>query len=173
MAMQTKDKVITGFAIVVIALMAYLWFGPSGVQSAPDIHFKIIDGRTISLKDLRGKPVLVNFWATSCPGCIKEMPHLINLYNQYHKQGFELIGVAMPEDRPDNVMEMAKQKKIPYPIAIDIKGEAVAAFGDVQLTPTSFLIDPSGEIIKQKIGEIDMPRLSKQIADLLATGKKS
>ena len=171
--MLTKDNVITGFAVVVLALMAYLWFGPSGVQSAPDIHFKVIDGRTISLKDLRGKPVLVNFWATSCPGCIKEMPHLIDLYHQFHAKGFELIGVAMPDDRPDHVMEMAKRKNIPYPIAIDIKGEAVAAFGNVQLTPTSFLIDPSGEIIKQKIGEIDMPQLRKQINSLLTTSKKS
>jgi len=169
--MLRKDKIIAGFAIAVLALMAYLWFGPGGAQSAPDIHFKTIDGQNISLKALRGKPVLINFWATSCPGCIKEMPQLIALYHQLHPQGLEIIGVAMQDDRPDYVKEMVKRKKIPYPIAIDTQGEAVAAFGNVQLTPTSFLIDPSGEIIKQKIGEMDMPRLHKQIAALLASAK--
>ena len=165
--MLSKDKAIAGFAISVLVLLAYLWFGPSGVQSAPDISFNITDGRSIDLKTLRGKPVLITFWATSCPGCIKEMPHLIELYNELHSKGLEIIGIAMPYDRPDHVIEMIKRKKLPYPVAIDIEGKAVAAFGNVQLTPTSFLIDPRGQIVKHKIGEMDMQQLHKQIISLL------
>jgi len=165
--MKTKDKLISLFAIGTLGLLVYLWFGPSGVQSAPDINFKTLDGRTISLKALRGKPVLITFWATSCPGCIKEMPHLIELYHELHDQGLEIIGVAMPYDRPDHVVEMVKRKNLTYPIAIDIDGEAVAAFGNVLLTPSSFLINPKGQIIKHKIGEMDMTQLHKTIVSLL------
>jgi peroxiredoxin len=171
--MQTKDKIIALFSIAVLVLLAYLWFGPSGVQPAPDIDLKVIDGRTLDLKQMRGQPVLVTFWATSCPGCIKEMPHLIELYHQLHDKGLEIIAVAMPYDRPDHVMEMAKRKQIPYPIAIDIKGEAVAAFGNVKLTPTSFLIDPDGKIVKQKIGEMDMTQLRQQITAMLNNSKQA
>ena len=165
--MKTKDKIIALFGGVVLLLLAYLWFGPGGVQPAPDVSLKTLDGRTIDLKQLHGQPVLVTFWATSCPGCIKEMPHLIELYEELHAKGLEIIGVAMPYDRPDHVLEMVKRKQVPYPIAIDIEGKAVAAFGKVQLTPTSFLIDPKGRIVKQKIGEMDMTQLHRQIVSML------
>lgn len=165
--MKTKDKIISLFAIAVLILLGYLWLGPGGVQPAPDISLKILDGHSIDLKTLRGKPVLITFWATSCPGCIKEMPHLIELYNDLHSKGLELIAIAMPYDRPDHVVEMVKRKAVPYPVAIDIEGKAVAAFGNIQLTPTSFLINPAGQIVKQKIGEMNMAQLRQQINSML------
>lgn len=170
--MKTKDKLISLFAITVLVLLAYLWLGPGGIQSAPNISLKILDGRSLNLKDLRGKPVLITFWATSCPGCIKEMPHLVELYNELHDKGLELIGIAMPYDRPDHVVEMVKRKGLPYPIAIDIEGVAVAAFGNVQLTPTSFLIDPAGQIVKHKIGVMNMSQLHEQIVSMLPRKQK-
>lgn len=170
--MKSKDKIISLFAVALLILLAYLWLGPGGVQPAPDISFKTLDGRTIALKDLRGKPVLVTFWATSCPGCIKEMPHLVELYNDLQRRGLELIAVAMPYDRPDHVVEMVKRKALPYPVAIDIDGKAVAAFGKVQLTPTSFLINPAGQIVKQKIGEMNMAQLHQQIVSMLANAQQ-
>ena len=170
--MKTKDKIISLFAITTLILVAYLWFGPGVATKAPEISFKLLDGRSIELKSLQGKPVLITFWATSCPGCIKEMPHLVELYNELHSKGFELIAIAMPYDRPDHVVEMVKRKGLPYPVAIDIEGKAVAAFGNVQLTPTSFLIDPAGQIVKQKIGEMDMTHLHEQIVSMLPAHNK-
>ncbi|MFO7603693.1 MAG: TlpA disulfide reductase family protein [Gammaproteobacteria bacterium] len=171
--MKTKDKIIAGFTVVVLALLAYLWFAPGGVQPVPAISLKTLDGRSVNLQALRGQPVLITFWATSCPGCIKEMPHLAELYNEFHHKGLEVFGIAMPYDRPDHVVEMVRRRALPYDIAIDIEGKAVAAFGNVQLTPTSFLIDPRGQIVMHKIGEMDMQRLHRQIEDMLNSKQAS
>ena len=171
--MKSKNIFSSLIALILLGAIAYLWLAPSGARQAPSIELTIIDGRKISLDSLRGKPILVTFWATSCPGCIKEMPHLVELYNELHKDGLEIIGIAMPYDRPDHVLEMVRQKKLPYPIALDIKGEAVRAFGNVRLTPTSFLVAPDGRIVKHKIGEMDMQQLHQQIVELLEQSRKS
>ena len=161
--MKTKDILITLFAVLILSSIAYLWMAPSGAQQVPDITLQLIDGKKLKLSSLKGKPVLITFWATSCPGCIKEMPHLVELYHELHSKGLEIIGIAMPYDRPDYVMEMVKQKNLPYLIAFDLKGVAVKAFGKVSLTPTSFLIDEQGRIIKKKIGEMNMDIWKKRI----------
>lgn len=165
--MKTKDILIALFAIFIIGSIAYLWISPSGAQKVPDITLQLIDGEKIKLSSLEGKPVLITFWATSCPGCIKEMPHLIELYDEFHAKGLEIIGIAMPYDRPDYIMEMVKRKKLPYLIAFDLKGEAVQAFGNISLTPTTFLIDTQGKIVKKKIGEFDMDIWKKRIELIL------
>lgn len=165
--MKTKQILISIFAIILLSSIVYLWLAPSGAQRAPDLTLQLIDGKKLKLSNLKGKPVLITFWATSCPGCIKEMPHLIELYNEMHEQGLEIIGIAMPYDRPDYVMEMVKRKKLPYHIAFDLKGEAVRAFGKVSLTPTTFLIDDQGRIVKKKIGEMKMDVWNKRIRLIL------
>ncbi len=165
--MKIKEIFISLFAVLIIGSIAYLWMAPSGAQQVPDITLQMLDGKKLKLSSLRGKPVLITFWATSCPGCIKEMPHLIELYDELHAKGLEIIGIAMPYDRPDYVMEMIKRKKVPYQIAFDLKGEAVQAFGKVSLTPTSFLIDDKGRIIKKKIGEMNMAVWKKRIVAIL------
>jgi peroxiredoxin len=165
--MKTKDILITFFAILIISSIAYLWMAPSGAQQAPDITLQLIDGKKLKLSSLKGKPVLITFWATSCPGCIKEMPHLVELYHELRSKGLEIIGIAMPNDRPDYVMEMVKRKKIPYLIAFDLKSEAVRAFGNVSLTPTTFLIDSQGKIVKKKIGVMNMDIWKKRIVSIL------
>ena len=167
--MKTKDILITFFAILIISSIAYLWMAPSGAQQVPDISLQLIDGKKLELSSLKGKPVLITFWATSCPGCIKEMPHLIELYEELQPKGLEIIGIAMPYDRPDYVMEMVKRKKVTYPIALDLKGEAIRTFGNVSLTPTTFLIDNHGKIVKKKIGEMEMAVWKKRIVSILGT----
>jgi peroxiredoxin len=140
------------------------------LQTAPDIDFRIIDGRTLNLKQLQGHPVLVVFWATSCPGCIKEMPHLIDLYHDLAPRGLEIIAVAMAYDPPDRVLAMHQHKQIPYPIALDVQGEVASAYGDVQQTPTTFLIDPNGRVVKQTIGRLDMAQLRANLHSMLLQG---
>ena len=169
--MKTKEIFIAIFALLILASIAYLWLAPSGLQKAPSVTLQLIDGNKVNLHDLKGHPVLITFWATSCPGCIKEMPHLAELYHELHTKGLEIIGIAMPYDRPDYVMEMVKQKKLPYLIAFDLKGEAIRAFGNVSLTPTSFLINAEGKIVKKKIGEMKMDIWKKRIKLILS--KKS
>ena len=165
--MKTKDIFTGVFVLGLLAVLGYLWFSPAGVKPAPEYTFKIVDGSSISLASLRGRPVIISFWATSCPGCIKEMPHLIELYHDYAKKGLEIIGVAMAYDPPNHVMEMRKRKNIPYPVSLDIDSSAAKSFGDISLTPTSILISPNGQIVMQKIGEMDMKQLRQQIQTML------
>lgn len=165
--MKTKDIAIAAFAVVLIAVLAYVWFTPSGLKPAPALNVTTLAGEKISLQQLQGRPVLVTFWATTCPGCIKEMPHLVELYNELRPQGLEIIGLAMAYDPEDQVREMVRLKQLPYKIALDHDGAAARAFGDVKLTPTSFLIDPNGRIVQQKLGEMDMDALHNRILGML------
>lgn len=166
--MIKKEILIGIFILLLVAGTGWLWLSPQGLSTAPDVTFKIIDGRQISMEKLRGKPVLVTFWATDCPGCIKEMPHLITLYNEFSQKGLEIIGVAMSYDPPNQVIELTKNRQVPYPISLDVDGSIARAFDDVMLTPTSFLIGPDGTVLKRKIGEMDMESLKSQITSLLS-----
>lgn len=165
--MKIRDIIIAVFVIFLLGGLAYLWFSPAGLQPAPAVRFKVVDGGTLELQQLHGRPVLVTFWATSCPGCIKEMPHLIELYHDLQPEGLEIIGVAMGYDPPNHVLQMRKERNIPYPIALDIDNRLAQAFGDVKLTPTHFLIDPQGRIVQHKIGELDMAKLRSRIIAML------
>jgi peroxiredoxin len=151
----TKPALIVA-ALLVVAALAYALLAK---PAAPAATFVTLDGRPIQLESLRGKVVLVNFWATSCPGCIKEMPGMVETYNQYKAKGFEIIAVAMSYDPPSHVVNFAQTRQLPFPVALDVKGELAQAFGDVRLTPTSFIIGKKGQILEQKIGELDFVKL--------------
>ena len=140
--------------ILALALLFIAALNNSSSQS-PDVTFITLTGQKIALKALRGKPVIITFWATDCPGCIKEMPHLINLYNQYHPQGLEMIAVAMHYDPPNHVIAMTQDQQLPYHVALDLTAEHAHAFGDVQLIPSTFLITPDGLIALKKTGVFD------------------
>ena len=165
--MKLKETLITLFAATLLGTLTWLWLAPAGLKDSPEITLLTIDGKELQLASLRGKPLLLTFWATSCPGCIREMPHLIELYEELSPQGLEIIGVAMSYDKPSHVLSMRKARNIPYPVALDIHGAAAQAFGNVRLTPTSFLIAPDGRIVFQKIGEMDMPTLRNHILAML------
>ena len=167
--MKTRDTFIAAFIVLLIGALAWLWFSPSGLQQAPDLSFKNVEGKTIDLQQLQGRPVLVTFWATSCPGCIAEMPHLIEMYHDLAPRGLEIIGVAMAYDPPNHVMRMREERNIPYPIVLDIDSEIARAFGDVKLTPTHFLINPQGRIVHHKIGELDMNKIRDRILAMLGS----
>lgn len=166
--MKKPPVIAAAFLIAVAVLLGYLWFTPSGLKSAPEIKLTTLEGKPLSLSSLQGKPVLVTFWATTCPGCIKEMPHLVELYHELAPQGLEIIAIAMDYDPEDQVRTMVAQKKLPYPVAIDSDGSAARAFGNVSLTPSSFLIDPQGRIVQYKLGEMDMNALHNRIVAMLA-----
>ncbi len=165
--MKFRETLAVMIVLAVAGLAFWLWLSPAGLKWAPDVTFTTLQGERLNMGDLRGRPVLVTFWATTCPGCLKEMPHLVELYEELGNSRFELIGVAMSYDPPNRVLELTTERQLPYPIALDLDGVLAAAFGDVMLTPTSFLIDPEGRIIRHKIGEMDMGELRQDIESLL------
>ena len=154
--MKTKTLLIAAALIALVGGIAYSFFIR---QPAPAVTFTTLQGQPIALSSLRGKIVLVNFWATTCPGCVKEMPALIETYRQYKNKGFEVVAVAMSYDPPSYVMKFTQDRQLPFPVALDVKGELSQAFGNVQLTPTSFLIGKDGAIVEQKIGELNFVKL--------------
>ena len=147
----------------VLAIAGALAYALTEKPAAPASTFTTLEGKSITLNDLRGKIVLVNFWATSCPGCVKEMPDLIQTYNQYKDRGFEIVAVAMSYDPPNYVANFAKTRQLPFPVALDVNGEHAHAFGDVQLTPTSFIIGKDGKIIEEKLGDLDFAKLKAML----------
>jgi peroxiredoxin len=146
-------------AVAVLAIVGALVYALMDKPSAPAATFTTLEGKPIVLDALRGKVVLVNFWATSCPGCIKEMPGMVETYNQYKDRGFEIVAVAMSYDPPNYVMNFVRTRQLPFPVALDVDGAHARAFGNVQLTPTSFIIGKDGRILEQKLGELDFVKL--------------
>lgn len=162
-----KETLIASVALAVVLAFAAIWFMPAGLRQAPPLVGQTLDGRTLTLEQFRGKPVLVTFWATTCPSCIEEMPHLIELYRELNPKGLEIIGVAMSYDPPEQVRAMAQQRQIPYPIVLDSKEHIAREFDNVRLTPTTVLISPDGRIMQYRLGLLDMPKLRETIEAML------
>ncbi|MDI1362847.1 TlpA disulfide reductase family protein [Methylotenera sp.] len=138
-------------------------------SNAPEVTFTTIEGKKISMVDLKGKVVLVNFWATDCLACVTEMPALVATYQQYQQKGFEIIAVAMPYDPPAQVLNYATQKKLPFPVMHDGLAEITEKFGNVDLTPTTFIFDKQGKQLQRTIGALDFVKLNQLLtAELTA-----
>ena len=136
------------------------------LTSAPDVVFRTLDGERLALREARG-PTLVNFWSTDCTVCLTEMPELARLHADYAPRGFDLVAVAMPFDRPDAVLEAAETQALPFPVALDIDGEVLAAFEPIPGTPTSFLIDADGRIVERHVGPSDIAALRRALERML------
>jgi len=165
--MMKKDFAIIGFVVVLAIILGFLWLAPSGQPLAPQASFKDLQGKQFTLEQLRGKAVIVNFWATTCPGCILEIPALVALSQKYAEQNLVIIGVAMDYDPESQVREMVRQKNMSYPVVLDSSGELAKAFGNVSLTPTTFFISKQGTIFKHKLGEISHAELETTIQSLI------
>ncbi len=155
-------------ALVLLALAALGWRGLAAAQPAPRIDYVLLDGSHGTSSQWGGKVMLVNFWATSCATCVKEMPQVIATHEKFKAQGFDTLAVAMSYDPPAFVARFAETRKLPFGVAIDNTGAIAQAFGRVQLTPTTLLINKRGEIVKRYVGEPDFTALHVLIAGLLA-----
>jgi thiol-disulfide isomerase/thioredoxin len=118
---------------------------------APDFALESLDGKTMHLSDLRGKAVLLNFWATWCGPCKIEMPWFVEFQNQYGPQGLQIVGVAMDDASKEDIGKFAKDMGVNYPILIG--KEAVGdAYGGVPALPESFLIGRDGKLVDKIVG---------------------
>lgn len=155
------------FCALVAVLLACYSFRVNVIDEVPSVEFITLDGAVFAMPSLRGKTVLISFWATSCNICRAEIPALMALYKELKPKGLEIIGVAMPYDPPNRVLKYAKQIKIPYPISLDVEGKITRAFGDISVTPTLVLVDAQGKIRSQSSGYTDMNALKMKIEALL------
>ncbi|MBU4612795.1 TlpA family protein disulfide reductase [Achromobacter sp. GG226] len=155
--------------MLAMALAVGGWFLLAPSAKAPDVTFPSIDGRQVQQADLQGKVVLVNFWATSCVTCVKKMPMIVDSFQKYQGQGFDVVAVAMQYDPANYVLNFAETRKLPFTVALDPVGDIAKAFGDVTLTPTSFLVGRDGRIIKRYLGDVDQRVYFADIEKALAS----
>lgn len=154
--------------LLVVVAIAWSLLQTSSLSTAPESSFVLLDGSQKTTADYKGKVTLVNFWATSCVTCVAEMPKLMATYDKYHLRGFETLAVAMSYDPPSYVVNFAETRKLPFKVAIDNTGAVAKAWGDVRLTPTTYIVNKRGEIVKRYVGEPDFAELHRLIEELLA-----
>lgn len=162
-----KRFIYAAVGAVVVAIGAFVFVG-SGSTKAPESTFVLLDGSKVSTTDFKGKVTLVNFWATSCTTCVAEMPKVIATYDKYKSKGFDTVAVAMSYDPPAYVVNYAETRKLPFKVAIDNTGAVAKAWGEVKLTPTTYIVDKQGHIVKRYVGEPNFVELHTLIEKLLA-----
>nr|ABM53552.1 putative thioredoxin [uncultured beta proteobacterium CBNPD1 BAC clone 578] len=144
------------------------WWQAQALPLAPAVRFTLLDGSTHdSVAAWRNKVVLVNFWATSCATCVKEMPDIVSTHRRFAGRSFDTLAVAMQYDPPDYVVQFAQTRQLPFGVAIDNTGAIANAFGPVRMTPTTILIDRRGQIVKRILGEPQFAQLHELIESLL------
>ena len=149
-----------------MGLILGLW--GCAAERAPESSFVLLDGSSLSAQQLQGQVALINFWATSCTSCVAEMPDLIATHQKFKDRGFDTVAVAMSYDPPSYVVNFAQSRQLPFKVAIDNTGAVARAWGDVKLTPTTFLVDKRGQIVKRFVGTPDFVELHQLIDKLLA-----
>jgi len=164
---KRNSKPTAVVATVILGLLSGWLLTACERPTAPAVGFALLDGTRLTLAELRGRPVLVSFWATTCPPCVEELPDLIKLYNELHPKGFELIAVAMSYDPPLQVQRFARQHQIPYPIALDVEDKVLRAFGDLRYIPVAFLVSPDGHLVFRHTGKLDIVKARRIISNLL------
>ncbi|CAN5500045.1 TlpA disulfide reductase family protein [soil metagenome] len=163
--MKIRTTVASIVTVAAIGVGAYFALGAK--EMAPTVAYTVLDGTKVDTSQLRGKVVLVNFWATSCVTCVQEMPQMIATHNKFAGKGYETMAVAMSYDPPAYVVNFTETRKLPFKVVIDNTGSIARSFGDVQLTPTSVLINKRGEVVKRYVGEPDFAALHTLVEKLL------
>ena len=159
---------LAGVAVAAFAAVGAYVYLDTGRTAAPESTFVLLDGSSQTTADLRGKVTLVNFWATSCTTCVAEMPEIIATHQKFNSRGFDTIAVAMSYDPPSYVVNFAESRKLAFKVAIDNTGTVAKAWGDVRLTPSTFIVNKRGEIVKSYVGAPNFPELHQLIEKLLA-----
>lgn len=166
---MNRRHLATTAVVGVLAVAAWLAFGTGATATpAPEVQYTLLDGSTTSTGQLKGQVVLVNFWATSCTTCVAEMPEIVATYEKFRGKGYQTLAVAMAYDPPAYVANFAQTRKLPFGVAIDNTGQIAKGFGDVKITPTTFVINKRGQIVKQYVGAPDFKALHTLLDKLLA-----
>jgi hypothetical protein len=154
---------------LVLALAMGLWWRmrTDAAPTAPLAPVVLLDGSTRAGAALAGQVTLVNFWATTCSVCVAEMPQMVTLFNTYHRQGFATVAVAMAYDPPASVIRYSESRQLPFDVVIDNTGSVARAWGDIEATPTTFLVNRQGKIVQRFVGAPDFSALAKSIEKLL------
>ena len=137
---------------------------------APKVSMTTLDGRTIELAKQSGKVVLVNFWATWCAPCRKEIPDLISLYSDLQSKGLLIVGVATDDEGTSKVAPFVEKENINYPIVVDTTGTIESQFEAMYGLPTTYVINPQGQIVRRILGIFPTDEMRPTIEAMLQDG---
>jgi len=135
-------------------------------KPAPAFSLKDKDGKTFSLETLKGKVIVLNFWATWCPPCRVEIPAFNNAYEKYVAKGVEIVGVSLDQKGWDAIRPFLEKHKINYPVVLG-GAEIARAYGNIRSIPTTFIIDRKGKVVDSHVGAMTEDALVKSFEKLL------
>jgi len=177
-----RNLIVFGLMVVVVAgLLMLLRYHPAGGstappalapgKTAPEFTLQDLQGNTVRLSDLRGKAVVLNFWATWCPPCKEEIPWFVEMQKEYGAQGLQVVGVSMDATDPKDVLKFAAQYSMNYTILFG--DDAVAeAYGGIPYLPTTFYIDRNGVIVERVFGEPPRAEIERNVQRTIAVQDK-
>lgn len=178
--MQKKWLIAAAAALALGILTLPVWLTGPDVHSADttaaagcsaepkanlELTLKDMNNADFKFADLKGKVVLVNFWATWCPPCLKEIPEFVEVREAYHEKGFEIVGIST-DDTPEQLRDFAAKYKTNYPL-LQVTAEAEEAYGPVFGLPTSILVARDGSVCKRHFGPLSKEQLEKELKSLL------
>jgi peroxiredoxin len=176
--MKRRGPVSAGIFVAVIAMVAavYWWAQISGPadserdelsKPAPDFTLPDINGKQLKLSTLKGKMVLLDYWATWCGPCLEELPALVALQQKYSSKGFTVVGLSVDDASTREVAAFAREHKLSYPIALTGGQDKIPEGYNIFGLPTAYLIDASGVVRRKYIGPKDEEEVAKDIQELL------
>jgi peroxiredoxin len=160
-----KNRFFLSFLLVVVIVAIGLGqsFQP---QKAPNFTLKTYKDKTVDLASLKGKVVIVNFWATWCGPCRAEIPDFIKLYDAYKSKGLEIVGISLDRNGWSDVQPFIEKNKINYPIVLGTD-EVVERYGGIEAIPTTFIVNREGTVVERQVGMLTKDKLEKKIKSLL------
>jgi thiol-disulfide isomerase/thioredoxin len=156
--------------LLIAAAIGFVTSATAQQKKAADFSLKSADGKSYVLKKYRGKVVIVNFWATWCGPCRKEIPDFIEAYKKYKDKGLVIIGISVDKDGWSAVTPFIEESKINYPIVL-ANEQVVENYGGVEAIPSTFIVDKKGYIVDQQIGMMSLEELETKLQPLLKTAR--